>query len=107
MSKAKKRPRAAARQGGRTLEKLGQKLDRLVLEAPGGSRDKAIAVSSASVVEVKARTFRCARCEGELLLLSHEAEFLGTTQLRRAEMQCRACFVRRRVWFSLGPGPIN
>lgn len=107
MSKAKKRPRAVARQGERTLEKLGQKLDRLVLETPGGSPQKAIAVSSASVVEVKARTFRCGRCEGELLLLSHEAEFVGTVQLRRADLQCRACLVRRRVWFALGPGPSN
>ena len=96
-----------ARQSDRTLEKLGGKLDRLVTEAPGGSPTKAIVVSSASVVEVKARSFRCGRCEGELLLLSHDAEFVGAAQLRRVHMQCRACFVHRTVWFALGPGPGN
>jgi hypothetical protein len=107
MSKTAKRPRATRREKERALGKLATKLDRLVQASPGGSPQKAITVDSASVVEVKARAFCCGRCEGELLLLTHEAEFLQGAQYRRVEMQCRNCFVRRCIWFVLGTGPTN
>ena len=107
MSKNPKRARSTQREKERALGKLDKKLDRLVEESAGGTPERAITIGTAAVVEIKARAFRCGHCEGELLLLTHEAEFLHGAQLRRVDMQCRGCFVRRRIWFVLGPGPAN
>ena len=107
MSKPKKRARSAQREKQRALGKLATKLDLLVAESPGGSPERAIAVSSASVIDNKARGFRCGRCEGELELRDHQAEFRGNTQLRRVDLICRSCFHPRRVWFSLGAPSAN
>lgn len=107
MGKTAKRARSGQREKKREMGKLAQKLDRLVEESAGGTPQRAIVVGSAAVVEVKARSLRCGHCEGELLLLAHDAEFVHGNQLRRVDMQCRSCFVRRRIWFALGPGPIN
>lgn len=105
--KPAKRVRALIREKDRQIAKLDKKIDRLVADSPGGAPGRALAVSSASVVEVKARGFRCAHCEGELQLLAHDAEFLNDVQLRRVDMQCKLCFARRRLWFALGPPPAN
>lgn len=107
MSTRPKRPRAHQREKRRELTKLADKLDRLVHESAGGSPERAVEVSSASVIEVKARALRCGRCEGELLLVAHEAEFRNGVQLRRVDLQCRSCFAPRRAWFRLGPPPAN
>jgi hypothetical protein len=105
--KKKKRTRSVEREKKRELDKLGRKLDRLVDESPGGSPERAIAVDSASVVEVKARAIRCVRCEGELTIHAHEADSIYGAQYRRLDMQCSKCLTRRRIWFVLGPGPAN
>ena len=107
MSKAKKRPRALERESRRALGKLAQKLDAVVAESPGGSAQRALQVSSASVIDNKARGFRCGRCEGELELRDHQAEFQGSLQLRRVDLVCKSCFHPRRVWFSLGAATAN
>ncbi len=102
-----KRPRSQQREKQRALGKLAQKLDALVVESPGGSAERAIAVISASVIDGKARGFRCGRCEGELELKDHQAEFRGRIQLRYVDLVCKACFHPRRVWFSLGAASGN
>src|SRR5687768_1893032 len=101
-TKAKKRPRAIEREGRRALGKLANKLDALVVESPGGSPQRALPVSSASVIDNKARGFRCGRCEGELELRDHQAEFQGSIQFRRVDLVCKSCFHPRRLWFTLG-----
>ncbi|MDX2021043.1 MAG: hypothetical protein SF187_12450 [Deltaproteobacteria bacterium] len=103
VAKAPKRTRALVREKDRQIAKLGQKIDRLVMQAVGGTPERSIPVTSASVVEIKARAMRCAHCEGELQLLAHEAEFLHGAQLRRVDMKCKTCFTARRIWFALGP----
>ena len=52
---------------------------------------------------------RCLQAgRGETLIAHVDASgFSLATQLRRVDMHCRACFVHRRVWFALGPGPSN
>lgn len=107
MSKGGKRPRAAARQKQRAMGKLAEKLDKLVLESQGGSPQRAITVTSAAVIEVKARAFRCGRCEGELEWKHEHATFMGAIQLRRVDLVCRSCFAPRSVWFSLGAPTAN
>ena len=107
MSKAKKRPRAVEREKQRELGKLAHKLDALVAESPGGSPERALPVSSAAVVDNKARGFPCGRCEGELELRDHQAEFRGSIQLRRVDLICKSCFHPRRIWFSLGAPTAN
>ena len=102
MSKSKKRPRAIERENRRALGKLAHKLDALAADSPGGSQQRALPVSSASVIDNKARAFRCGRCEGELELRDHQAEFQGSIQFRRVDLVCRSCFHPRRVWFRLG-----
>lgn len=107
MSKPTKRARNAQREKQRAIGKLGKKLDRLVLESAGGSPERAIEVSSAAVIDARARTFRCGRCEGELQWRADHAEFLGRTQLRRVDLICKQCFHPRVVWFSLGVPTAN
>ena len=107
MSKGGKRARTTARQKQREVAKLADKLDKLVAESPGGSPARAIAVTSASVIDVKARAFRCGRCEGELEWKAEHAEFAGAIQLRNVDMVCKRCFAPRKIWFSLGAPTAN
>jgi len=105
--KKKKRVRSVEREKKRELEKLGAKLDELAEASPGGSRERAIAVDSVAVIEIRARALGCVRCRGELAVTAHDAEVNHGTQYRRLDLQCHKCLTRRRVWFVLGAGPAN
>ena len=102
----KKAPRARTvrRAAENDVRKLGRKLDRLETELPAGSPDRPLAVTSASVVEVRARAERCLACEGELKLRAHEAETAaGHGQLRRVDLICASCRRPRRLWVRIEP----
>jgi hypothetical protein len=99
-----RRPRAARRAQQRASEKnaeLGEKLFRL---SPGSAPERPRDVISAALVEAQARSERCPRCGGTLLLLEHAAVVAGATRLREARLRCSDCGVRRSLWFRIVPG---
>jgi hypothetical protein len=72
--------------------------ERLAALAPGGARDRPRVVSSASLVEVEARSTPCVQCGGELGLEAHTAP---AAELRLVRLTCRRCHAPREIWFRL------
>jgi hypothetical protein len=101
VSPKKPRGRTARREAERALRRGIVDRERLVGRAPGGSPDRAIPVTSASVVEVQAAATPCVQCGGELLLQSHAAPPEGGGSLRVARLVCRRCHAPREIWFRL------
>jgi hypothetical protein len=96
----KKRPERTER---RTRERAARGLvrdrERLARLEPGGSEARPIEVASTAVIEVRARSMKCPQCEGEYRIEDHQAPSSG---LRRLDVICRVCQVRRSLWFRLG-----
>jgi hypothetical protein len=69
MSK-KPRARTERREREREQAKLVRERDRLARLLPGGSPERPIQVSSASVIEVQAKSIPCPLCGGELRIES-------------------------------------
>jgi hypothetical protein len=95
------RARTARRAAEQQVRRLVRKLDRLQEDLPGGAPARPLAVTSASVVEVRARAERCLACQGELTLGAHEADGPADRQLRRVDLVCAACRRPRRLWFRI------
>ena len=92
---AGKRPRTVRRELERDLAKLADAKEKLARLEPGGDPARPIEVPSASVIELRAESHRCARCDGELRVHEHRAGH-GT---REVELRCKACGTRRVLWF--------
>jgi hypothetical protein len=101
MAKKTPRPRTRRRAAEQDLRRLGHKLDRLGTELPGGAPARPIGVTSASVVEIRARAARCLTCDGELVLSAHDAEGAAGAQLRRVDLVCAGCRKPRSLWFRI------
>jgi len=100
----KKRPdtaRTARRRAERDADKLARDRERLFTLSPGGSAERALTVESASVVDTRARSVPCPRCDGEHELLEHKAVQLAGERLREACLRCRRCGSRRSLFFRL------
>jgi hypothetical protein len=102
-----KRARAARRERQRELRKDVEQRERLAAAAPGGSPEHPIPVSSASVVEGRARSEPCPQCRGTLEVEAHDAEQAAGELLRAVRVVCRLCHVRRRLWFVVQPPLAN
>lgn len=100
MSKPK-RARSERRQAERALRKEVVLRERLATVEPGGSRERAIVVSSASVVEGHARSIPCIQCGGELDLRTHAAAPDGEGKVRIVHLVCRLCHTPRDLWFRI------
>ena len=68
-----------------------------MLEA-GGNPARPIDVTSAAVVEARALTLACPRCEGRFRVLAHDAVTLGGVRLRKVQVRCTVCAAPREVW---------
>jgi hypothetical protein len=98
------RPRTARRAALRSADKLVQQRERLFLLEPGGSPERPIDVESPSVVEPKASSKTCPRCEVAFRVETHRAPSVDGMRLREAEVSCPRCGQRRSLWFRLvGP----
>lgn len=95
---AKKRARAERRRRERALDKLGDAREKLARLTAGGAPERPIEVPSASVIEAHAVGLGCARCEGELRLVDHDAVRTEHGVLRRVRAQCKRCRAIREVW---------
>jgi hypothetical protein len=94
----KKRPeRTARRASERAARQLVRDREKLATMSPGGSRERPIAVESASVVEVRAHATPCPQCDGELRVGEHRSE----AGLRVVAVTCARCHAKRELWFKL------
>jgi len=103
MAKRDERPRTARRAQARTLGKATEKLSRLAAELPGARPETALSVTSAAVVEPRARAHRCVFCDGELELTEHRVAAHAGELLREVELRCRLCHTPRRLFFRVAP----
>jgi hypothetical protein len=72
---------------------------------PGGSRDRPIKVTSASVVEVRAQALTCPYCAlGTYRVEEHVSLAPG---VRRVDVTCRHCSAPRSLWFRLVLDELN
>jgi hypothetical protein len=72
---------------------------------PGGSRDRPIKVTSASVVEVRAHALTCPHCAiGTYRIEEHVSLATG---VRRVDVVCRHCSEPRSLWFRILSDELN
>jgi hypothetical protein len=107
LSDRPKRARTARREQQRQLRKDVQRRERAAGEAPGGSPEHPLAVSSASVIEVRARATPCPQCQGTLDIEGHDAGVEAGELLRAVRVICRLCHARRKLWFRVDPPLAN
>jgi hypothetical protein len=99
------RPRRQQREQQRVLRKSVRQLERLAAELPGGSPERPIDVTSASVVETKARAIQCVQCDAtEMELRGDHATSTARGVLRELAMVCRQCHAARTLWFRVATG---
>ncbi len=105
---AKKRPartRTERRTRARQLEKLAAQRERLLALEPGGTPERPIEISSASLVEPRAAGMRCPRCDEPFRVEAHNAPSSEGMRLREAVVRCGTCGTQRSLWFRL-TGPV-
>jgi hypothetical protein len=95
-----RRLRSERRQAARALTKEVRGREKLAAAGPGGAADRAIVVTSASVVELRAREWPCVQCGGVLELRSHQVA-PGAPELRTVQLVCRLCHAPRTLWFRI------
>ncbi len=106
-AKKPKRGRTETRSSVRELTKLADARAKLAALEPGGAPSRPLDVESASVIELRARSFPCTRCEGELVLDEHAAIVHGGESLRELRLKCRRCGTPRTLWFRVRPPLTN
>jgi hypothetical protein len=95
------RARSARRRLERGTEKLERERERLFGLSPGGNAGRPLSIESASVVETRALSVVCPRCDGPHELLEHAAVLVGGERLREARLRCRRCGTRRSLYFRI------
>ena len=78
--------------------------EQLASLSPGGGPDRAIAVTSAAVVEVRTAALACPQCGGEYRILEHTRPVPG---LRKVVVACRQCSTPRALWFRIVDPIVN
>src|SRR5262245_25091670 len=104
MAKKQTRARTERRAVERGAGKLAEARMKLAALEAGGSPERPIEVTSASVVEAHAASLPCAACgEGtrvdEHLAVTLKDDRGGSRSLRVARVRCTRCGVRRDIYF--------
>jgi hypothetical protein len=68
---------------------------------PGGSPERPIDVTTAALVEPKARSVPCPRCNEPFGVEAHEAHADDHRRLREVMLRCRSCGTTRSSWFRI------
>jgi hypothetical protein len=105
VAKPKRAPRArtVARRQRLADDKLVRARMKLMDLEPGGTPERPIDVSTAALVEPKARAVACPRCEEPFGVESHEAHTDDRGRLREVSLRCRNCATTRKLWFRIVP----
>jgi hypothetical protein len=82
-------------------EKLVRARMKLMDLEPGGSPERPVDVSTAALVEPKARSVPCPRCNEPFTVEAHEAYTDDHGRLREVVLRCRACGTTRNMWFRI------
>jgi hypothetical protein len=85
----------------REVSTLTKDRERLFALEPGGSEARPIEVQTPSVVEARARSVPCPRCNGEHEVLEHAAVTTDGGSLRDVRLRCRSCGSKRSMWFRI------
>jgi ribosomal protein S27AE len=101
MAKKQLSNNAQRRAAARAAEKLAVQREKLATLELGGSPARPIEVSSASLVDVRAKSELCLRCGGSCRLAEHTAETIDSRRLRVATVECAQCGARRAVYFRI------
>lgn len=97
------RPRLQRREAERTARKSVRATERLAAALPGASPEQPIEVTSASVVEVRARATPCVQCGGALNVEGDRASSTPRGVVHQLEVTCRRCHATRSLWFRIAP----
>jgi len=97
------RERKTRREQERALRKTVQRLERAAAALPGGAPGNPVTVSSAAVVETRARATPCALCRGDLELRGDRATSTPRGVLGELQAVCRRCHAPRTLWFLIAP----
>jgi hypothetical protein len=95
----KKRARQGRREAEREQAKLADAREKLSKLEAGGAPGRPIRVDSASVIEIRAESMRCPRCEGELKIDEHTAHVVEGLSVRQVDTRCKRCGTPRTIWF--------
>lgn len=96
------RDRSQQRKADQKLQRILDARERLFQLGPGGSPENPIVLGSASLVESRATSTPCPRCdEPGLRVEEHTAETVGGVRLRTVRVRCSRCGSERRLWFKL------
>ena len=99
-----KRPRTERRARERKARALVRDREKLAGLSKGGSRERAIEVETSAVIEPRVRAMPCPQCQGAFRIQDHASEGSG---IRRVEVICQQCTVRRAIWFRIVDGGAN
>lgn len=95
----------------RELERAEKKHldDRMALSRlePGGSPERPLEVSTASLVEPTARAMPCPACGGSVRVLDHTAETIAGRRLRVAKVDCARCGAQVSRYFTIAEARPN
>jgi hypothetical protein len=80
-------------------EKLVHAKNKLLDLEPGGSERRPIEVMTPAVIEPRAKSVRCPRCDEPFEVESHEAHAGEVGRLREVKLRCRSCALGRSLWF--------
>lgn len=102
-----KRPRTERREAEREGVKLAKARLKLASLEAGGSPERPIEVTSASIVEPHAAGLACAACGGSTRVEEHAAVSIADANgssraLRIARVRCTRCGTSRDIYFRLG-----
>lgn len=93
-----RREKVERRRLEKKLRALRERREELAALELGASPARPLRVSSAALVEARARTQKCIHCEGELQLCEHAARFIDRQAFRRLELRCKLCHATRILW---------
>ncbi|TMQ18657.1 MAG: hypothetical protein E6J91_07525 [Deltaproteobacteria bacterium] len=99
-----RRKRTQQRERERALRRLVRDREKLAALSAGGSEERPIHVTSASVIEVRVRHLACPQCSGEYKIQDHRAPASG---IRSVDVTCQICGVSRTLWFRIVSAEAN
>ena len=102
-----KRPRTARRVSQRKLDKLVRDREKLASLEPGGSPERPLEVTTASLVEPRALAHRCLRCDNASRLVDHDAVLHDDRLLRVVTLRCDRCSAERTLYFRVVAALLN
>ena len=101
------RPRTAERERERRQEKLFLAREKLASLEPGGSAERPLEVSSASVIELRAEADPCLRCGLPMRTEEHATAQAPSGLLRVVKVRCRACGTTRDFFLRILESLLN